>query len=185
MRPLKLSIVGPIAAATASAIGVLDYQQRPFDVSFSATLRNSSATVSYKVQVTADNPNDQTTFVSLSRTGTTVTVIQPNHGLRSNDSVIVAASGIAGADGYQPFITVVDNNTYTYPTVASGNASDQNVTRVATVRWFDSTAIPAATATALQGNQTNPVLACRLVAATLTGTGSGIDLVVVQGLGRG
>lgn len=85
--------------------------------------------------------NTSTAITSCTRSGTTLTVISPAHGLSSND--IVVNSGTTNFDGLG-FITKIDNNTFT---ITLNQASGQNITGANTTGGTCKRVVSAAPAT--------------------------------------
>lgn len=151
-----------------TALGVspwipLDYLQNPFSVALQIGL-SAAASLTYQVEHTLDSLATKKQIKSISRAGTTVTVVfYENHTLRTGDSINVENSGITGADGSWD-VTLVDPTTVTYTTVVSGAATggQQNGSPLAILMHvFPHATLVTKTATD-QGNYQFPVTACRL-----------------------
>lgn len=192
---MRMETVVSLAALGAGAWVPLNFHQKNFQVSLVGTMDNGAAagTGTWEVQHTFDDPNLNPPKVptSLTRAAAVATVVLPNHGLRTGDSVIVYSSGDPvnldtqlstdtppqqlGAD-----VTVVDANTFTYAVPNAGATVGIPGTRVITLRVMNHAQMNALTA-ATDGNYAFPVRACR---ARVTTAGAGnLRLVVTQGQG--
>lgn len=109
----------PVSATGNSGIAVMDYRQRPFDVSVRVVVP-STETATFTVYQTLDNPNTLIAPTSITQSTTTATMVAPNHGLNTTDFVRVQNSGSVKLDGFYPIASVTDKNTVTY-TVATGS----------------------------------------------------------------
>lgn len=104
--------VSAAAAGSSKWVPLSDYQN-PFSVSLFASFEFGGSGT-YKVQHTPDDPQNLRQPTSITRSGTTATVTDPAHGLRSNDNLQVFGSGDPNLDttpGLGVDITVVDANT--------------------------------------------------------------------------
>lgn len=192
---MRMESVQSLATAAAGPWIPVNYHQKNFQVSLNGTMDNGAAAGSgtWEVQHTFDDPNLNPPKVptSLTRTGALVTVILPNHGLRTGDSAIVYSTGDPvnldtqystdtppmqlGAD-----VTVVDANTFTYACPNAGATVGIPGTRVITLRVMNHDQMVALTS-ATDGNYAFPVRACR-ARVTVPGAGN-LRLVVTQGQG--
>lgn len=159
------------------------YLQNPFSVALFAAFE-SGGSGTYKVQHTPDDPQAQHQVTSITRSGTTATVVDPAHGLASGDNLQVFGSGDANLDTTQGLgvdITVVDANTYTYTVANTGATAAKVSVKVTTLRCFDHPLMTGLTAKA-DGNYAFPVQAVR---ARVTTPGAGnLDLTAIQAEGR-
>lgn len=191
MRPTLLSL----AAAGNSPWAPINYLQLSFAIGLGG-IPTSGAVLTYSVQHTFDDPLLRR-LVSITRSGTTATVVDPDHRLSVGDSVIVSGSGdpnldsaIASASsrdtvGGQPIpydvASVVDANTYTYTVANTGATVASPNTYLNSLRVLNHATMAAITARA-DGNYQFPPQAVRLKVTSYT---SGkVDLYIVQGLGR-
>lgn len=173
-----------LAAAGGSAWYPLSYYQNPFSVSLLYTPNADAVGITAKVQHTHDDPQLARAVTSLTRSGTTATVVDPGHGMATGDCLMVMNSGDpnldttvrVGAD-----VTVVDKDTYTYVVANTGALAGSVNTRVVTLR-VDDHPIMTGMAARTDGNYAFPVRATRLRSTAYT-SGSA-SLTVTQGGGR-
>lgn len=179
MRPISVTqgAVGP------SAWIPLDYLQRPFNVALLASLSEDASGVTYKVEYTPDNPQENRNngcYVTRSGAVATVTVASP-HGLSAGDSAILEST-LVGWDGTYVVASAPTETTFTVAVANSGATIDQYVSRYVGMRVFPHDYMVALTAKA-DGNFAFPVMACRLnVSAIAAGY---VQLTVIQGHARG
>src|SRR5258708_2667525 len=147
------------ARVVLSAVGnspwvPLDYIQHPFQVTM-AGLLSSTGNLTWGVQYTYDETNwDTAEPIKISRTTTVATVTWVNHEMVTGDSAIVQNSGSSNLDsaqdsGGRPIaqdITVVDDNTFTYPVANSGAASDNGFAKALRYRVFPHSILTGLTA---------------------------------------
>lgn len=169
-----------VAAAGNSPWVPLDYVKIPFAVGLFGDV-SSPSTLTYKVQHSPDDCQTMRQITSLTRSGTTATVVDPAHKLTTGDSLQVMNSGDANLDtlpGIGADITVVDANTYTYVVANTGATAAKQIVRVITQRVFDHPLMTGLTGRQ-DGNYDKPVTACRLrITAYTSGSAS---LQVTQG----
>lgn len=168
---------------TLSAVGVspwipVNYRQSPFSVGLAVHFDAAASGITYEVQHTLDNLGKKVTPVSISRTGTTVTVtFSDPHQLRVNDSIVVEGSEIPTGDGTFAVATVPSATSLTYTTSGSGNVTGSPNTRVVLLRVLPHEFLTAKN-TPDDGNYGFPVTAIRLnVSARTAGS---VTLVVNQ-----
>lgn len=169
----------------------LSYYQNPFSVTldYSPTVDAAGPPVG-SVQYTKDNPQVTRQPTSITRSGTTATVIDVGHGLLTGDCLMVFASGDPNLDtavGVGADVTVVDKDTYTYVVANTGLAAARPTANILTLRVKDhpqmgtgGTTVPGAAR--IDGNFAFPVFAVRLKMSTLSAGRA--DLTVIQGAGR-
>lgn len=166
------------AAAAESAWVAVSDSQNPFNVGLYVTLSQDFAATGYILQFTPDDP--QTPHqVTLTTSGTTATVTDPNHELVTGDSLVMTGTN-STADTYPNAVdvTVVDNNTYTYTTGAAPPA--KAIGQAVTMRVFALTGAP--TTLRAYALMQNPA---RAVRAKLTAWTVGIlNLLVIQAASR-
>lgn len=174
MRPVKvtLSAVGSSAWIPVNEIANI------FQVGLAVSL-TSGASLTYNVQHTFDETGpDGYRAVSVSRSGTTATVVDNDHRLSAADNVLIESSGSSNLDGSFAVATIVDANTYTYTVANTGATTDQGNTRAHNFRVYPHAILTAQTAR-LDGNYAFQVQAVRL---NLSIYASGkADLTVLQG----
>lgn len=147
-----------VGSATFSNWIPLNYLQKHFAVSLGVTL-TPSATLTYQVQHTFDNPW-ATLVAKITRSTTTATLTYIDHGLRVGDSVVVTGAG-APFDGTFAVASVVDADNITYTVLNSGLLISTPGATFARLRVFAHEDLTALTADA-DGNYAFPVRACRL-----------------------
>lgn len=151
-----------------------DYQN-PFNVEIWGFPDTNFAATNYQLQVSGDDVQT-TRQVTFTTSGTTATVIDTAHGLKTNDSIVMTGTG-SSAD-VTADITVVDANTYTYTTGASPPAS--GIGKVASVRWVN-------LGNAITSGRSKTLLQepSRVLRAVLSGWTLGIlNLLVIQAPSR-
>jgi hypothetical protein len=159
---------------TVSAVGnsqwiPIDYLDSTFSAS-AAVVISSGGALTYNVQVSYDDPGPNARrAVSVSRSGTTATVTDPNHGLVAADSVVISASGSSVLDGTFAVASVTDANTYTYTVANSGPTADQGSTWANNFRVFPTSSANLTGATTRQASGwTVPFQAIRLNVSVYT-----------------
>jgi hypothetical protein len=174
-----------------SPVFQVNYTQPTFNVALAVIPSAAATGLSCSAQFTMD---DQSILrpVNWTQTTTTVTITDGTyavgsstfsnpHGLITGDSVTItgtSSSNLVGFDGTYN-VTVTSPTAYTITVVPSQTAQGQGF--VIPQRWLVTTIVPAATATRLYANTTQPATAFRFVVAALTaGT---VDFIVLQGLG--
>lgn len=194
MRIVRLTY-STLAAGVTAPIEV-NYTQPTFNVTLGVIPSAAATGLSCKAQYTLD---DQTVwrYVNWTQAAQVVTITDglqtfgdssanPGnpHGLITGDTITIRGSGtgtplpFTSFDGTYP-VTVTNPTTYTITVTPSQTAS--GASQVIPQRWADTTIIPAATATRLYNNTTQPATAFRFVIAALT-AGS-VDFILLQGLG--
>lgn len=133
------------------------------DATINVTL-DATAALTYKVQYTIDPINVDPDTVQLSRTTTTLTVTDDNHGLSVGDSVIFIDSDYKGT---YDVASVVDVNTYTLTVPAAGTSGTAKRIKL---RVFDDATLTGKTANA-EASNSNPVTAVRTHVTALTTAG--------------
>lgn len=161
MRPT--SIVHDATATGSSRWMPVDWRPHG-DATVNITL-DATAALTYKVQYTIDPINVAPDTVQFTRTTTTLTVTDVDHGLSVGDSVTILDGDFKG---YYDVASVTDANTYTL-TVANAGAAGGTFKRVK-VRVFDSATLTGKTANA-EDSFSNPVTAVRLNVTALTTAG--------------
>lgn len=175
-----------ITAAGPSNWVPVSYYQNPFSVSLEYAPNADASGIMAKVQSTKDDPQSSHGVTSLTRVGTTVTVVDPLHGLATNDCVMVMNTEDTNLDtarGVGTDVTVVDVNTYTYVVANTGilvPAAPHKV-RVVTLR-VDDHPIMTGMAARADGNYAFPCQAVRI--RTTAYTSGSASLTVIQGAGR-
>jgi hypothetical protein len=190
MRIVRLTFNAP---GNSDPIPV-DYMQPTFNVAL-GMFPAAGTTVAAKAQFCMDDQSIKRQ-VTWTQSGTTVTItdgIQPYgkgasskptqqnpHGLITGDTINFEGSlsgGPVSFDGNYP-VTVVDPTHYTIAVTPSQTVA-AGVADVIPQRWLDTTILPAASATRIMSNTTQPATAYRFVIATLTG--GSVDFLVLQG----
>jgi len=182
---MRTEVVVSLAALGASAWVPVNYHQRNFKLSLAATMDNGAAlgTGTWKIQLTDDDPNLSLpiTPTSITRAAAVATVVQPGHGLRTGDCVIVFGSGDpVNLDTQGSDVTVVDANTYTYAVPNAGLLAALPTVRLITLRVLDHATMTGLTV-ATYGSLEDPVRAVRS-RVTVAGAGN-LRLVVTQAQG--
>ncbi|MDX2059943.1 MAG: hypothetical protein SFV24_19190 [Gemmatimonadales bacterium] len=148
--------------------------QQSFSVDL-GVLFHTGASLTVKAQYTLDILQPQT--CTWTRSGTTLTVNLPNHGLSTADSVI-AQELAAGLDGTYTPASIVDANNFTLTVTDTGPLGGQG--KFTPLRVFDHASLTGLTARA-SGSLGSPVSAVRLIPTAYV---SGIaELVVSQARG--
>jgi hypothetical protein len=173
-----------LTTVSLSAVGVspwipLDYRQNPFSVSLAVDLDSAASGITYEVQHTLDNLGKKVNPITITRSGTTVTVVYLTpHGLNVNDSIVVEGSGVTGMDGTFNVASVGSTTSLTYTSGTSGAATGNSDTSTVLLRVFPHEFLTGKT-TSDDGNYGFPVMACRLsVSAHSAGSAT---LLVIQG----
>lgn len=175
MRPVSVVL----GAAGNSPWIPINYLQVPNNIGFAVTL-SSGASLTYTVQHTFDDVSiDALRLVSISRTTTTATVTDPDHGLSVGDSIMIRDTGSSNLDGTYSVASVVDANTYTY-TVANTGATAATG-KVKSFRVFNHEDVASKT-DRQDGNYAFPVRAIRLNISTYASGKA--TLTILQGMGR-
>lgn len=174
------SVTVSLSAAGNSAWLPIDYRQVPFALALAVNL-SQAANLTVDVQFAFDRPNYRTVLIS--RVGTTATVTDVAHQLKTGDSIIVQGAGSpfdtdanAGAD-----ITVTGNDTYTYTVANSGPTFAQPDMKLRSFRPQTHATLTAITGAGqrVSGSITSPVTAVRLkTSAFVAGVA---ELTAVQG----
>jgi hypothetical protein len=190
MRPVVLTqgAAGPSIWCTVNQL------QNAFGIGLGAAI-TSGASLTYTVQHTFDDPGARR-LVSVSRSGTTATVVDNDHRLSVNDAVLITGSGSAvldsaantfgtaaqAASGLIPWdvASVVDANTYTYTVANSGPTTDQGNTFVYSARVWPHSTMAAQTGRS-DGNYQYNVQAIRV--RVTTWVSGKVDLTILQGMG--
>lgn len=163
----------------------VSYYENPFSVSLFASLSADNSGITYKVQHTPDNPQDLRQPQSITRTTTTATVTDPNHGLKTGDCLMTFGTGDPNLDttiGLGTDVTVVDVNTYTYVVANTGAAAARiGTTRIVTLKVYDHAQMTGLVANA-DGNYAFPVQAVRV--RNTAWTAGTTSLKVIQSAGR-
>ena len=121
--------------------------------------------------------NDAGVLTKLTRSTTTATLIWPDHGMTTSDSLVVQGAG-GTMDGTYTVASVVDADTLTYTVTNSGATTAKDGFQVMLLKVFNHDTLAAKT-TADDGNYAFPVPFCRLnVTAYTSGKAT---LVVVSG----
>jgi hypothetical protein len=157
-----------VSSATFSPWLKIDQTQNAFGVGFSVTL-SSGATLTYSIQHTSD-PMGKVVNGTITRSGTAVNVLLPNHGLSVGDFVKVMGANTGPTDvfdGEFAVASVVDANNFTY-TVANAGATEARLeARIVTLRVRDNDFVVGET-TSQDGNYEFPPTACRLIVTAWT-----------------
>jgi len=121
--------------------------------------------------------NDAGVLAKLTRVTTTATLIWPDHGMTTSDSIVVQGAG-APLDGTYPIAGITDANTLTYTVLDEGVATAKDGFQVMLLKVFNHDTLASKT-TADDGNYAFPVPFCRLsVTPWVSGKAT---LVVVSG----
>ncbi len=177
MRPVKVTV----GSQTFSNWIPINELANAFQIGLACCI-SSGASATYKVQHTFDEPGpDGLHPVSISRTTTTATVTDTDHGLSVGDNVLVEQSGSTNLDGSYAVASVTNQNVYTYTVANSGATADNGNAKAHNFRVFDHAIITGQTGR-IDGNYAFPIQAVRL---NVTTWASGkVDLTVLQGMGR-
>lgn len=173
-----------LSAAGSSRWIPHDYWQTPPAITLAGSV-NSGGTLTWEVQYTCDDIGPGgLRQVSLSQTGTTITVIDSGpptrngvHGMTNGDYVSIQGTGIVGVDGEYVLGSVLGPTSYS---VISGISQTvpQTVAQVITARVFTHSTLVGQNGRQV-GNYQSPVRASRLtVTAYTNGT---VSLEVLQG----
>ena len=167
---------------TLSAAGVgpwlpLSDHQTPFNVAIGCVC-SSNINATYSVEYAHDSVI-VSQACSISRSGTVATLTLTNHGLTTNDSVIVRGSGDANLDGTFAIASVVDQNNITYAVSNTGALSA--LAKAVPMRVFTHSTLNGKTANA-DGNIAFPVQAIRL---HITAWVAGYVTMIVNRAGMG
>lgn len=171
-RPTSITV----SSLTHSAWIPVNYRQNPFTLSLFVNI-TSGASLTYKVQHTADDPFNPVP-VTISRTTTTATLTKVAHGLSVGDSVTVIDSGSTNLNGNYDVASVVDADNITYTVANTGATASIAGTKAVLLRVFDHEFITGKTAND-DGNYAFPVRAVRLK-NTVYASGSS-TLTILQG----
>jgi hypothetical protein len=152
--PIKVTV----SSAASSAWVPLNILATPFNVSIGCVV-SSNINATYSVDYSHDNPQAAVPC-SITRSATTATLTLVNHGLTTNDWIIVIGSGDANLDGNYVVASVVNQNSITY-TVANTGATASISAKVSVMRVFTHSTLVSKTANA-DGNIAFPVSAVRL-----------------------
>lgn len=166
------------AAAETPWVPVSD-SQNPFNVGLYGMYSQDFSGTGWTFQFSPDDPQT-TRQVTITATGTTATVTDVAHELKTGDSIVMTGtnSPLDTTPGAVD-ITVTDNNTYTYTCGASPPA--KAIGKVASMRVFNAPGTPPTT------DRSSVLLQspCRAVRAKLTGWVAGIfNLLVIQAASR-
>lgn len=164
-----------------------DYRQRPPNIQLNAEVPAGGAT--FSVLYTNDDLISQAGWVyptSITRSTTTATVTSPNHGLNTNDLILVFNTGFPDFQATsldvttvpKP-ITVTDNNTFTYTVTNSGISTAATQAYYVPARVFPAAAMTAKSART-DGNIAFPCSGIILNVTAYTGPGP-VVLQVIQG----
>jgi len=168
----------PISGTGNSGIIIVDYRQRPFDVTVRA-LVPSTETATFSVYQTLDNPNTQIQPTSITQATTTATLTSTNHGLNTTDWIRVQYSGSTKLDGFYPITSVTNKDVVTY-TVTSGSDTAGPMTTYTPFRMIVITALSGKSAST-ETTVLAPVTAFLMnVSAHSGGTGQ-LTFQVLQG----
>jgi len=155
---MTMPMKATLSSAASSNWIPLNLLATPFNVAIGCVC-SSNINATYSVDYSYDNPNVPVAC-SISRTTTTATLTLTNHGLTTNDSVIVTGSGDSNLDGTYKVASVVDQNNVTYTVVNTG-ATASISSKVSPMRVFTHPTITGQTANA-DGNIAFPICAVRL-----------------------
>ncbi len=173
----------------------VDYRQYPPNVGVNVEVP-STVTGTYNVEFTTDPLLgvgnrfmlfDAQIPTSITRAATVATVVLPNHGLDTDDAIIVRSSNFppgngqtTALDGYFAVASVVDLNTFTYTVANSGITTASQFVEIIPTRVVIGSSMSALT-TSFSGNFGFPIRAVRLNVTAYAGTGA-ITLQVTQGV---
>lgn len=152
-----------LSSATSGSWLVPDVALNPFNLGIGCVC-SSNINATYSVQYSHDSPLDSVTC-SISRSSTTATLTLTNHGLTTNDSIVVSGTGDSNLDGTYGVAGVTNQNVITY-TVADTGATAA-VGKVSVMRVFNHPTLVSKTASA-DGNIAYPVRAVRLTITSYT-----------------
>lgn len=159
----------------------LNYLAKWFGATVFVSLDTNAVLTSYSVQRTYDDFSAASaiTPTSVTRSTTTVTVVDPLHGLVTGDAIKVHGNGDTNIDGFHD-VTVTDLNTYTYTALNSGLTAGGVGTKINRFRVIVDANMTAKTAKADAAIAT-PVTGVRLIVVALS-AGS-VRMRVIQGHG--
>jgi hypothetical protein len=167
-----------VSSASSSAWIPLNQWASSFAVSLAGVISNG-ASLTWKVEHTFGSVL-RGEPCTITRSGTTATLVYTNHGLTANDSIIVSGAG-SPFDGTYAVASVVDANTITYTVTNTGPTTAVGA-KVNLLPVFDHETLVSQTTDA-DGNYAYPCSACRL---TVTSYASGfVNLTVRQTESRG
>ena len=121
--------------------------------------------------------NDAGVLSKLTRSTTTATLVWPDHGMTTADSLLVEGAGGA-LDGTYTVASIVDADTLTYTVANSGVTTANPGFKVMLYKVFNHDVLAAKT-TSDDGNYAFPVPFCRLIVTSYTSGKA--TLVVVSG----
>ena len=152
-----------LGAVGSSAWLPMDYNVVPFNVGIGVTL-TPSASLTFTVQHTHDDPFLKSDQTVITRVTTTVTVKKIAHGLSIADFVHVEGANKATGDVFDgdfAVAAITDADNFTYTVANTGSTSGYADARVTTLRVRPHASLAAATASA-DGNYAFPIRAIRL-----------------------
>ena len=159
MRPVSVRL----SAAGFSPWVPLNRMSNSFGIGLGVKL-SSGASLTYSVQHTFDQFVKTQAF-SGSRTTTTVTITQTNHGLSVGDWVNIYGAAAPFSGSFQ-VAAITDANNFTYTVANSGaTAFAAGTAWLQTARVFNHETLVSQTASA-DGNYQFPPQACRLIITT-------------------
>jgi len=152
-----------LAAVGNTAWIPVDNNKAAFGVGIGVML-TPSASLTYTVQHTHDDPFLRKNPVSITRSATTVTVNLPSHGLSVGDFVHVEGANLTSSDVFNGDFSVAaitDANNFTYTVSNAGGATAATQAMVTTLRARPNGSLNSATASG-DTNYAFPVRAIRL-----------------------
>jgi hypothetical protein len=170
MMPMKVTL----SAAGFSNWIPLNTLATPFNVAIGCSC-SSNINATYSVDYSFDRPN-YPVACKITRVTTTATLALTNHGLTTNDSIIVSGVGDTNLDGTYKVASVPDQNSITY-TVSNTGVTASISSKVAIMHVFTHPTIVNQTASA-DGNIAFPVTAVRLRISSYTA--GYVSMYVVQ-----
>lgn len=157
------------AGAQVGATRWLYQDTRRFSGKFNASIivtLSTDANLTYDVELTKDrNSVDRYRNVTLSRSGTCVTVTLPDHGLNVGDNVQVFNTNDSNFEGSFDVVVVTDVDTFVYEVTDTGSTSSDGT--LISFRVFPHPTLKSESTTQF-GTQKNPVSGIRLKVTSFT-----------------
>lgn len=170
---IRLTAVGPSNWIPVNRL------QSKFNLALAGWIDDGS-TLTWEVQHTLSGlDSSRERQVTISRSTTTATVTDPNHGLDVGDSVIVEGSGTSNLDGTREVVSIVDANSYTYTVANTGPTASAVGTRAKNLKVFIHSTLTGQAGNA-DGNYAFPPTAVRFYVTAYTS--GALNAQIVQGL---
>jgi len=171
-----------LGSATFSAWMPMDSAKAVFGVGIGVTI-TPAAVLTYGVQHTFDDPYKRVNPISITRSGTTVTVNQTDHGLSVGDFVHVEGANTGPTDVFDGNFTVAaitDANNFTYTVSSAGATTALGTAMITTLRVRPNSILGSSSA----NGDTNYAFTVRAVRLNVSAWTSGkVTMTVNQGSG--